>query len=309
MIPKLLAFKIAQLFVIMIFGFLMAKLNVIKKDDSCVLSKLSLYLLMPAIIISSFNIEITPAIYEGITLAFGAALVLHFVFLIIDMIYKKVLKPSATERASVMYSNAGNLIVPIVGFILGNEWIIYSSAYIAVQQVFVWTHCVCMYSGEKKVNIKKILLNPNIIAIVCGLVVLISGFKIPEFAGGIIDSLGSMIGTVGMLICGIMAAFVDYGKILSDKRLYIVCALRMLISPAIALVILWLFNISVNVNNAHSILLVSFLASMTPSAATITQFAQIYNKESDLAVGINIISTIFCIITMPLFVAIYQSII
>jgi len=59
MIPKLLAFKIAQLFVIMILGFVLAKTKIVRKDDSTVLSKLCLYLLMPAIIISSFNLKIT----------------------------------------------------------------------------------------------------------------------------------------------------------------------------------------------------------------------------------------------------------
>ena len=263
---------------------------------------------MPAIIISSFNLKITADIGKGIILAFVAAIAVHIVFMALDCIYKKSLKPSPTERASVMYSNAGNLIVPIVGFVLGKEWIIYSSAYIAVQQVFIWTHCSAMYTGKKNINIKKIISNPNIIAIICGIVILLSGFEIPEFAGGIIDSLGSMIGTVGMLICGIMAAFLDYRKLLSDKRTYIACALRMIVYPAITLVIFYILNSCVDLTDANSILLVSFLACMTPSAATITQFAQIYNNEPDLAVGINIISPVMCVITMPAFVAIYQMI-
>jgi len=208
-----------------------------------------------------------------------------------------------------MYSNAGNLIVPIVGFVLGKEWIIYSSAYIAVQQIFIWTHGSAIYMDKKHISIKKIILNPNIIAIFCGVIILLSGFEIPEFAGGIIDSLGSMIGTVGMLICGIMAAFLDYRKIISDKRMYIVCILRMIIYPAITLIIFRILNSYVSLPDAKNILLVSFLACMTPSAATVTQFAQIYNNESDLAVGINIISTVMCVVTMPVFVAIYQMVI
>ena len=91
MIPKLLAFKIAQLFVIMILGFILAKAKIVRKDDSTVLSKLCLDLLMPAIIISSFNIKITSDIGKGIILAFVAAIAVHIVFTGLDFIYKKSL--------------------------------------------------------------------------------------------------------------------------------------------------------------------------------------------------------------------------
>ena len=77
MIPKLLAFKIAQLFVIMILGFILAKAKIVRKDDSTVLSKLCLYLLMPAIIISSFNIKITSDIGKGIILAFVVGIIIY----------------------------------------------------------------------------------------------------------------------------------------------------------------------------------------------------------------------------------------
>ena len=52
MVTKLLIYKILQLFVMMILGFLITKLKVIRSGDSIVLSKISLYLLMPSAIIN-----------------------------------------------------------------------------------------------------------------------------------------------------------------------------------------------------------------------------------------------------------------
>jgi predicted permease len=60
--------------------------------------------------------------------------------------------------------------------------------------------------------------------------------------------------------------------------------------------------------NGENILLISFLASITPSAATVMQLAKIYEKDADFAAAINIVTTIVCIVTMPLFVAIYNMI-
>ena len=121
----LLLYKILQLFIVMALGFIIVKLGVLKSTDALVLSKLSLYILMPATIINSFNVKINREIVSGLVLAFSAAIILHGVLLIIDLVYKKLLRPSVLDRASVFYPNAGNLIIPLVSFILGGEWVIY----------------------------------------------------------------------------------------------------------------------------------------------------------------------------------------
>lgn len=290
----------------MLFGFLLVKLKVIKSQDSTVLSKLSLYLLTPAALINSFDVEFTPNVIRGLMLAFGAGIALHFLLLGIDFVYKKVFKGNEVERASVIYSNAANLIIPLVSYVLGDEWVIYSCAFVSVQMVFLWTHAIGLFTSSKKINIKKMLLNPNIIAIAIGLVMLFSGFRLPAFVKDITSSLGSMIGAVGMLIAGMLAATVNFKKIFTNKRLYLVVVMRMLVCPLIMLVVLKCGLMVINIADAEKILLVSYLASITPTASTIMQFAQINNKNADFAVSINIVTTILCIATMPLFVWLFQ---
>ena len=48
MIAQLLSYKILQLFLIMALGFIFVKTRLMKSEDIVVLSKLSLYLFMPA---------------------------------------------------------------------------------------------------------------------------------------------------------------------------------------------------------------------------------------------------------------------
>ena len=55
MIAKLLIYKILQLFAIMVIGFIIAKLKIINPKESVVLSRISLYLLMPSAIINAFD--------------------------------------------------------------------------------------------------------------------------------------------------------------------------------------------------------------------------------------------------------------
>lgn len=306
MISFLLFNKILQLAIIMIFGFLLVKLKVIKSSDSTVLSKISLYLLMPAALLNSFDVDVTPNVVNGLMLSFGAGIALHFILLGIDFAYKKIFDGTGVERASIMYSNAANLIIPLVSYVLGGEWVIYSCAFMSVQIVFLWTHAIRLFSPQK-LDFKKIVFNTNIIAIAVGVVLLLLGIRLPEFVKDITSSLGSMIGVVGMLIAGMLAATVDFKKIFTNKRLYLVLVMRMFVCPFIMLCILKAALLVITVANADKILLISYLACITPSAATIMQFAQINNKDADFAVAINIVTTIFCISTMPMFVILFQN--
>lgn len=305
MIPFLLLYKITQLALFMMLGYILVKLNVIKSQDSVVLSKISLYLLMPSAIINSFDVEITENIINGLILAFVAAIVIHIILLIVDAVYKRIFNGTDVERASIIYSNAANLIIPIVSFVLGEEWVIYSCAFMSVQLVFLWTHGISLFSSSKKADIRKILLNINIIAIAVGLVFMISGVRLPKFAKEVVSSLGNMLGIVGMIIAGMLAAEISFKKIFRNKRLYLVLIMRMVFCPVVVLVTVKCVCMAVSIANVQEILLISFLASITPSAATVMQFAKLKNKDSDFAVAINIVTTLVCVVTMPIFVTLY----
>ncbi len=289
----------------MILGFIVVKLGVVKSEDSLVLSKLSLYLLMPSAIINAFDMEVTGSIAKGLALAFASALLIHLVLFLLDFLYKRIFGTSAPERASVMYSNAGNMIIPIVSFMLGGEWVIYTTAFLSVQLFFLWTHGVSLFSREK-LSVKKILLNVNIIAIVLGALLMVSGVRLPSFAKTIVSDLGSMLGTVGMIIAGMTAAKVDFKSVVKNRRLWLVSLLRMVAYPLILLLLMLVLKHFITLESAENILLISFLAGITPAAATVMQFSQLHEKGADLAVSINIVTTVLSIVTMPLFVALFQ---
>lgn len=305
MIPSLLLYKIMQLFIVMILGFLIVKTGLVKSEDSLVLSKISLYLLMPASILSAFDIELTGDVARGFTLALCAAVGLHIVFLIIDFAFKRTLRGSGVERASVMYSNAGNLIFPIVSFVLGGEWVIYSCAFLIVQLTFLWTHGVNLFSDDKKIHLKKIFLNVNLITIAIGLVLMICRIRLPAFVSEITASVGGMLGTVGMLIAGMTMASVNLKSAVKNARLYLVLFMRMIFTPLVSLLLLKALLLFVKIDGGESILLVPFLACITPSAATVMQFAQIHKKDPEFAVSVNVASALVSIATMPLFVWLY----
>ena len=60
------------------------------------------------------------------------------------------------------------------------------------------------------------------------------------------------------------------------------------------------------VPNGDMILLITLLATASPSGTTITQMAQVYGGDTEYACSINVVTTLLCIVTMPIMVALYQ---
>ncbi len=307
MIPVLLLQKIFQLFCAMIVGFLLVKLGLLRKDDALSLSRLSLYLLLPVAILHSFQVELTKEILGGFLFSCAAGAVLHLLFLLIDALFAKAAHATPVERASVFYSNAANLIIPIVSFVLGAEWVIYSLGFMMVQLFFIWSHGVGLFEKGSRFNLKKILLNPTILAIAAGLLMMLSGIRLPSLITDITASLGGVLGYVGMLIAGITAAKIDLRSTVKNARLYLTALMRVLLCPMAALLLIGLALFVINLPNAEKILLISFLATATPSAATVMQLAQLYDTEGDYSVALNIVTTLLSCITIPLFVLLYQA--
>lgn len=305
MLAILLIRKIIQLFIIMFFGFIIVKAKILKASDSIVLSKICLYLLMPCVIINAFQVDFTPELRSGLYLAFSTSVVIHIFLVILGWGLKHILHFNAVEEASAIYSNSANIIIPLITAMLGEEWIIYSSAFVTVQIIFIWTHGVQLFSKDAGFNIKKIIFNINILAIFLGLIMMISGIRLPSIINEAFSSVADMIGPVAMLITGMLIANMNSKNMLKRKKIYIVILFRIVICPVIILFFIKLTNITSLIKNGENVLLITFLATATPSASTITQFAQIYNKDSEYAGAINILSTLLCIVTLPVLVYIY----
>ena len=62
-----------------------------------------------------------------------------------------------------------------------------------------------------------------------------------------------------------------------------------------------------SVPDSRSILLVTLLAAITPTASTIPQMAQLYDQDAAYASAINVMTTLLAVVTMPVFVYFYMN--
>ena len=113
-ISLLLMQQIAQLFLILLMGYAVVKTGLLKASDSKVLSVVFVYLVMPCVVLNAFQIKDTPEIRTGLLYSMGIAVGMHVVFLLLNALFRKVLKLDAVEQVNIIYSNAAALVIPIV---------------------------------------------------------------------------------------------------------------------------------------------------------------------------------------------------
>ena len=308
-ISILLMQQIVQLFLMIFMGYLIVKTGLVRDDDSKVLSKIILYLIVPCVIINAFQVDYTTDTVKGLLIAFAASVMTQVILLVVISVAGKLLHLNEVEVASVYYSNSGNLIVPIVTFILGQEWVLYGCVFMSVQLVFLWTHCKKIISREASYDWKKIILNINMISIFIGVVLFFTKIRLPEIIGNTLASVGTMIGPASMIVTGMLFAGMNLKQIFANKRVYFITFLRLIAVPLIALALIKLSNLASFSADGNKIMLIVFLAIITPSASTVTQMCQVYGNDSRYASAINVMTTLLSIITMPVMVMLFQIII
>ena len=305
MIAFTLAQQITQLFIIMFLGFLMVRSGLLSSRDSKALSVLIVYIVCPCTILNAFQIEYTSEAAGNFLLAVASAVIIHILLFVITAVLDRFFHFSCIEKASVIYSNAGNLVIPLVTAVLGEEWVLYASAFMVVQQFMLWTHGKSLVEGKRGMDLKAIITNVNLIACVTGLILFLLHIRLPGVLGSTVRSVGTIIGPLSMMMLGMILAGVDIGSMVRGKRIWIVSLLKMVVTPALVLTVMKFSGLAGLSPQGVTILYISLMATMTPSATTVTQMAQLYDKDPDIATGINTLTTLMCIATMPLMTMLY----
>ena len=299
-ISILLAEQIIAMFLTMAVGFGVVRAGLFKTEDSRIISNMVVYICNPCVVVHAFQIELTDDKIKGLMIAVGMSVIVHVILIVGSELLSYIIHFNSIEKASIIYTNAGYLVIPLVSAVLGEEWVFYTTAFILVQTILMWTHGVNLIGQEKNLNIRKILCNPNVIAMIIGIALFALEIRLPAVIDSCVSGFGDMISPASMMVIGM---------VFRQKRPYLICMIRLILFPLIAAIAFAGLERTGLHPDAEYILMIVLIATAAPAAAMVTQLAQIYEKDSRYASVINVMSVICCIITMPLMVLIYEMLI
>ena len=289
-----------------VVGYALVKLRALKQEDSRVLSVLLIRVLQPCLILRAFQIELTPDRMQGFIFATAASTISMLISIAFAKAMEKPLGFDPVDRASLTYANVGNLILPLISMSLGEEMVFYGSAFQIPFNLLIWTHCYSMLTGGQSLKLKKMVTNPSLIALCVGLFLLVTQIRLPSLIDDAAKGFHDMVAASSMMLIGMIIAGSDLKSVFTYKKAYIVSFFRLIVLPVICLLLLYVSGYVQRNPDMRPVALIIAIGAAAPCAATIVQMVVVSGKDAMKASVYNVMSTILCVVTIPLMMLLFQ---
>ncbi len=296
---EIISIQIFKMLLLLLLGVFCFRTGLIDQRGSKTLANLLLMVISPVLAVLCLQTDYSAALVRGLLLSYGLAILTHIGMMILSTILiRKTGNPDySIDRFSAMYSNCGFMGIPLVQSVLGNEGVLYLTAYMIVFNVFVWTHGVAVMTEKTSFrNITKALLSPVIIGNVIGMLLFFLEIRLPDVVADTCQYIADMNTPIAMIIAGVSVAQANIPGMLKKKKLYLISAFKLLLMPAIVLMVLILLPLPSTV--AYTIM----IAASCPAAATCTAFALRFQKNDTYASELYAFTTLCSILTVPVFI-------
>ncbi len=287
------------MFIIVIIGALCYKFRLLNDEGRKQLSSLVLYVVNPLLIFLSYQTELRTELIEGfLWTAFMGALT-YAVFIIAANLIFRDKKRSGTviERFSIIYSNFGFMGTPLIFGVFGSDGVFIQTGFVTVSNLFIWTHGIMSISGDhNRKTALKALCSPALIAVAAGLICFFAQIKLPGMLNTALNNVAEMTTPLAMIVAGASIMSAGLVKSITNPRVYLVSALKLIAMPIIGAAII-LFMPCADIPK-----LITLIEISCPAAAIGTMFAIKYDRDPDLAAQIFAVSTLLSALTLPLMV-------
>lgn len=295
--------QVVVMFIMLAIGYFCSKRKMITARGASQLTSVLLNFAVPALIISSMQQGADSIGIGNILMMFLLTLVAHALCIGVSYLLfrheeerrRKVL------RYGMIYSNAGFMGLPLVSGVLGAEAVGYASAYIVCATVVTWTHGYTLMSGARDHLLRKLILNPGILAFLAGMVLYLFSVHLPPVLSSLCDGIGALNTPLSMIVVGNYIARLKWKEMFADKNIYLASLFRLALLPIAFLGLAFLFR------PEPMVLTVCLTLTAAPTAAGTVLFATQFGQDAKTGAKLVGMSTIFSIVTMPLIVVLCES--
>lgn len=294
---------VATMFLVVIVGYAARKLKFLDGGFQKKLSDIIICIAQPFLIVSS----ITSIEYSDEKLRQGLyivvmGLIIHAVTAAIAFVSALYLKgrdeaARTITEFGILFANCGFLGIPVMKALFGDIGGFWVSFYIIVFNIVQWTYGMLILGrgrNDIKMNLRKVLVNYGTVPCLIGIVLYLLRVNIPTPIAGAMSYVGSLCTPVSMLIIGGTIATIPLKKLLTNVRVYIFCAVKLLIVPAIVILLARLFALSMEMT------LVATVVSSLPTAANVAMFGEKYDIAPDYAAHAVGMVTLLSAATVPI---------
>ena len=294
MITQILLQQTIIMFALMLLGLLLSRCGMITEQGSRDLSNVLLYAVIPCVILRSYMSEFSTEKLRAMGLS---ALIAVIAFAAsIAVAYLTCGTRHRIENFAVAFGNAGFIGIPLVTAVFGPEAAFYVVSFSTFANLLQWTYGIVIISGKKEtMNLRMVFVNPVFISMVIGIALFVLQPTLPTVVTGTIGYIADGNTVLAMIILGYYLSRVQLRGLFADVRLYLFSALRLLVVPAVTILVFLPFPFA-----RGEITLITLIAAATPIASSTAIFAQKFDQDYRRAVSYVCLSTILSVATLPL---------
>lgn len=286
-----------QMFCMMFTGLVLRKFGVLTPEGINVLSDVMMDVLLPCSIISAYfgaDLSLLRTTYLVILLSIAQQVFTYLLSLLFWRTYPQ--RSRAVLRYSIQFSNSGFIGLPIIAVFYGAEGLFFASFYTLPINVFMWCTGLPAFLQERRsasALLRQTLTHPCMVAVYCGLLVMIFPSVVPDFLQNTIRSFGSGLTPVSMLVVGSFLLDADWRSMFSRDVLFI-CAIRLFLLPALVVLIGSALPVSDLAIRTSAIL------SGMPVGSMVAILAHKYHGDKQLAGNCIVLSTLLSLLSLPI---------
>ena len=187
--------------------------------------------------------------------------------------------------------------IPLIVASVGQGAVFYVACFVAFLNIGQWTYGVSILNGQpirQGLQFKKLIKAPFVIAIIIGLILFFTQLPLPSIVSGCLSTVAGLNTPLAMFTVGIYLAQTDIKAMIQRKKLYAVSAVRLVLIPLIAVLLLTLLP-----EAWHDMKLALLVAVSCPVGSNVAVYAQLHGKDYGYAVETVVISTLFSIVSIP----------
>lgn len=291
------------LFLIIAVGFTLRKLKIMEESFDSQLSKLVLDLALPCMIIAAVlsNDNLPDEATIGTILFFSFAC--YFVMLAVAVILPILLRFKKSDRGAyrfmMVFGNTGFIGFPVLASLFGQGAILYAAIFNIPFNLFVFTIGVLLLSDsegslkERLLANAKNILSPTLIACLAAVFLALLRITDTGIIGQTFNIVGQMTTPAALLIIGSSLARYPLFDMVTNIRVYLATAIRLLLMP---LVMYFIFSPFIT----DPLLLGTILIlSGMPVATNGALICIRYGGNLKLILQGTFVSTILSLITIP----------
>ena len=254
-------------------GFLLVKFNLVKSDGISNFAKLLMYVCSPMLVIYSFlNISFSWTLVRNMLIAFAFAMSVMLIFVVV---FARVFKNKEDAKYRIytlatVFPNCAFMGVPILQAVLPDypEALAYSVMFSMALNISAWTVGSYVITGDRKyIGVKKMLLNPQVFALLVAIPLFALGVKLPTQIDGMVTLLGKMTTPLCMLIMGMRLATTPIKGIFLKPMQYLIIGIKQLLLPLLVFLVLLPLPFDQNMKNSIYIIFACPVASVILSFA------------------------------------------